>query len=132
MNTSANKSGWNDQRIEIIVGNLLRSGVLLSAAVVIFGGIVYLSRHGHDVASYRTFHGDSSPLRTLTGILHGTLQFTASAIIQFGMLLLIATPIARVIFSAIAFAVERDYLYVAFTLTVLAILAYSLLGAGLH
>jgi uncharacterized membrane protein len=132
MNTDAKKSGWNDQRIEVIIGRLLRSGVLLSAAVVVFGGIVYLSRHGHAVANYSAFHGDTSPLRTLTGIMHGTLQFSASAIIQFGLLLLIATPIARVIFSAIAFAVERDYLYVAFTLAVLAILAYSLLGAGLH
>lgn len=132
MNIRAMKSGWNDQRIELIIGRLLRSGVLLSAAVVVFGGIVYLSRHGHEVASYRAFHGDTSALRTLSGIVHGTLQFSASAIIQLGLLLLIATPIARVIFSAIAFAVERDYLYVAFTLAVLGILAYSLLGAGLH
>ncbi len=132
MNISAKKSGWNDQRIEVIIGHLLRSGVLLSATVVIFGGIVYLARHGHEVTNYSVFHGDTSPLRSLTGILHGTLQFSARAIIQFGLLLLIATPIARVIFSAIAFAVERDYLYVAFTLAVLGILAYSLLGAGLH
>jgi len=125
-------SGWNDQRIELIIGRLLRSGVLLSAAVVIFGAIVYLRRHGHAVADYRIFHGDTSPLRTLPGIFHGTLQFSGRGIIQFGLLLLIATPIARVIFSAIAFAIERDYLYVAFTLAVLAILAYSLLGAGLH
>jgi uncharacterized membrane protein len=57
------------------------------------------------------------------------MQFSARAIIQFGLLLLIATPIARVIFSAVAFAFERDYLYVAFTLAVLAILTYSLLGS---
>ena len=120
---------WNDQSIELIIGQLLRAGVLLSATVVIFGGIVYLTRHGHTPADYRTFHGDISPLRTLAGIFHGTMQFSARAIIQFGLLLLIATPIARVIFSAIAFAIERDYLYVAFTLAVLVILAYSLLGS---
>jgi uncharacterized membrane protein len=125
-------SPWNDQRIEIIIGRLLRSGVLLSAAVVIFGGIVYLLRHGHSIADYRIFHGDSSPLRTLPGILHSTLHFSGRGIIQFGLLLLIATPIARVIFSAVAFAIERDYLYVAFTLAVLAVLACSLLGAALH
>jgi len=130
--SSGAKNTWNDQRIEVIIGRLLRTGVLLSAAVVIFGGCVYLSRHGHSVASYRAFHGDTSPLRTLPGIAHGTLQFSGRAIIQLGLLLLIATPIARVIFSAIAFAVERDYLYVAFTLAVLGVLAYSLLGAGLH
>ena len=120
---------WNDRSIELIIGQLLRAGVLLSASVVILGGIVYLTRHGHTTADYRTFHGDTSPLRTLAGISHGTMQFSARAIIQFGLLLLIATPIARVIFSAIAFAIERDYLYVAFTLAVLVILAYSLLGS---
>jgi uncharacterized membrane protein len=124
-----NSSKWNDQRIELIIGNLLRSGVLLSATVVILGGILYLVRHGHNVADYRTFQGELSPLRTLAGIFHGALQLRGRAVIQLGLLLLIATPIARVIFSAIAFVRERDYLYVAFTL---AILTYSLLGTSLH
>jgi uncharacterized membrane protein len=134
MNSTAKNSqhAWNDQSIEIIVGHLLRTGVLLSAAVIIFGGIIYLARHGHSTAGYRVFQGDNSPLRTVTGIFHGTLQFSGRAIIQLGLLLLIATPVARVLFSAVAFAIERDYLYVAFTLTVLAILSYSLFGAGLH
>ena len=59
-------------------------------------------------------------------------QLSGRAIIQFGLLLLIATPVARVIFSAVAFAWERDYLYVAFTLAVLAVLTYSLFGGALH
>jgi uncharacterized membrane protein len=123
---------WNDHRIELVIGNLLRAGVLLSAAVVTLGGIVYLVRHGHNIADYRTFRGDLSTLRTLAGIFRGTRHFSGSAIIQLGLLLLIATPIARVIFSAVAFARERDFLYVAFTLAVLAVLAYSLFGSSLH
>ena len=55
---------------------------------------------------------------------------SARAIIQLGLLLLIATPVARVLFSAIAFALERDSMYVVITLIVLAILLYSLLGSG--
>ncbi len=50
--------------------------------------------------------------------------------IQLGLLLLIATPIARVAFSVVGFAIERDRMYVVFTLIVLAILLYSLLGSG--
>ncbi len=123
-------AGMDDQRMEVIIGQLLRAGVLLSASVVILGGIIYLARHGHAVADYTTFHGELSPLSTVTGILHGTLQFSGRAVIQFGLLLLVATPIARVIFSAVAFARERDFLYVGFTLAVLAVLAYSLFGAG--
>jgi uncharacterized membrane protein len=125
-------SNWDDHHIELIIGKLLRAGVLISAAIVIFGGIVYLVRHGHTVADYRTFHGELSPLRTVTGIFQGATQFSGRAIIQFGLLVLIATPIARVIFSALAFARQRDYLYVCFTLAVLAILSYSLLGSSLH
>jgi uncharacterized membrane protein len=52
-------------------------------------------------------------------------------LIQLGLLLLIATPIARVGCSIVGFAIERDRMYVAFTLIVLAILLYSLLGSGL-
>jgi uncharacterized membrane protein len=123
---------WNDQRIELIIGQLLRAGVLLSASVVILGGLVYLARHGHSLADYRIFHGDQSPLRTVAGILQGTMHFSGPAMIQFGLLLLIATPIARVVFSAVAFLREHDYLYVAFTLAVLTVLAYSLFGTGPH
>ena len=48
-----------------------------------------------------------------------------------GLLLLIATPVARVIFSAIVFAMEGDRMYLLFTLIVLAVLLYSLFGAFL-
>jgi uncharacterized membrane protein len=129
---STQPAEWNDYRMEQIIGTLLRTGVLLSATVVCIGGIIHLARHGHSIADYSTFHGELSPLRTLTGIVHGALHRSGSAIIQLGLLLLIATPIARVVFSAIAFFRERNYLYVAFTLTVLAVLAYGLFGAGLR
>jgi uncharacterized membrane protein len=125
-------SQWDDQRMEVIIGSLLRAGVMLSASVVAVGGIIYILRHGHVIADYRNFQGELSPLRTLAGIAKGTMQLSGRAIIQFGLLLLIATPIARVAFSAIAFLRERDYLYVAFTLAVLAVLTYSLFGAHLH
>ncbi|HVJ06449.1 MAG TPA: DUF1634 domain-containing protein [Candidatus Saccharimonadales bacterium] len=129
---SRNDLRMNDQRMEVIIGHLLRAGVLLSAAVVMLGGIIYLVHHGHAVADYRTFQGELSPLRTITGILHGALRLSGRAVIQFGLLLLIATPIARVIFSAVAFARERDFLYVGFTIVVLVVLAYSLFGASPH
>jgi uncharacterized membrane protein len=54
----------------------------------------------------------------------------AKGIIQFGLLFLIATPIARVAFSVIAFALQRDRVYVSVTLIVLGLLLYSLVGGG--
>jgi uncharacterized membrane protein len=116
----------DDQRIEIIIGNLLRAGVMLSAAVVLFGGIIYLKHHGHETVNLRTFHGEPERLKSPKEIVQGTLQLSGSAIIQLGLLILIATPVARVAFSAVAFAIEGDYLYVGITLVVLAVLLYSL------
>ena len=129
--TSTVTSGqWNDQRIEIIIGTLLRTGVILAAAVVLAGGALYLVRHGHEVPNYTTFHGESERYKRLTEIVEGVTTLQARAIIQFGLLLLIATPVARVLFSAIAFALEHDYMYVVITLIVLGILLYSLFGSS--
>jgi len=122
---------WDDRRIEVILGNLLRSGVLLPAAVVLSGACVYLSRHAHEPADYRIFRGEPSEFRTIAGVIHSVLNGRGRGLIQLGLLLLIATPIASVAFSIVGFAIERDRMYVAFTLIVLAILLYSLLGSGL-
>jgi uncharacterized membrane protein len=54
-----------------------------------------------------------------------------TGILQLGLLLLIATPIARVVFSVFAFALEGDRMYVTFTLIVLSVLLYSLFGSFL-
>jgi uncharacterized membrane protein len=119
---------WNDQKIENGVGNLLRAGVFLSALVVICGAVVFLLRHGQSSANYRDFHGEPTDLRNVSGIIHGALDLHGSGIIQLGLLLLIATPVARVAFAIFGFAAERDWLYVGFTGVVLAILIFSLIG----
>jgi uncharacterized membrane protein len=109
---------------------LLRSGVLLSAGLVFIGGIIFLVRHPVPVTNYRVFQGEPQELRTIPGILREAAQLRGRGLIQLGLLLLIATPVARVLFSVFAFLYEKDWTYVAVTLTVLAILAYSLLGSG--
>jgi len=129
-NSPAGAQTWDDRRIGIIIGTLLRSGVILAAAVVLIGGILYLVRHGHEAINYSTFHGEPESLKRVTDIFHGVASLSARAIIQLGLLLLIATPVARVLFSAMAFALEHDYLYVIITLVVLGILLYSLFGSS--
>jgi uncharacterized membrane protein len=121
---------WRDRRIEIILGNLLRTGVLLSAAVVLCGAFIYLARHGHEPADYRVFRGEPSEFRSIAGVIQSAINGRGGGLIQLGLLLLIATPIARVSFSVVGFAIERDRLYVVFTLIVLAILLYSFIGSG--
>lgn len=116
---------WTDDRVERIMGRLLQAGVAAAAAVVLVGGILYLARHGHEPADGRVFHGEPAVYRTPAGILQETLALRGRGIILLGLLLLIATPVARVIFSAFAFARQRDFTYVAFTLIVLAVLLYG-------
>jgi len=113
-----------------MLGNLLRFGVLLSAVVVVFGAVIYLAHYAWQPANFSVFRGEAAALRSLPAIFVGVLHLHGKSIIQFGLLLLIATPVARVVFSAIGFAIERDYLYVALTLIVLAVLLYSLIGSG--
>ena len=127
-----NEREWDDHRIELIVGILLRLGVSIAASVVLFGAIVYLIRNGTaPLPDYKSFHGESAQLNTIEGILSGCREFRGRAIIQLGLLLLIATPVARVVFSAVAFALEKDKLYVFLTLLVLGILLFSLLSSAL-
>ncbi|MBF2076213.1 MAG: DUF1634 domain-containing protein [Synechococcales cyanobacterium C42_A2020_086] len=119
---------WSDEQIEQTVGNLLRFGVLLAAGVVALGGVLYLFRYGNTTPDYHIFRGEPSSLRSPTGIVSEALLLERRGLIQLGLLLLIATPIARVAFSVVAFWKQRDHLYVAITLVVLGILCVSLTG----
>lgn len=121
-------AGWGDEKLEVVVGNLLRAGVMLSAFVVVIGAAVYLMRHGHSPVEFQLFRGEPAELRSIWGILHAAFTMRGRGIIQLGLLLLIATPVARVAFSIFGFAKERDYMYVAFTTTVFLILLYSMFG----
>jgi uncharacterized membrane protein len=116
-----------DHRIENMMGRLLQAGVLLASAVVLIGGLFYLGASAGIVKDYRTFTGEPASLRHPVELFRLLMTGDAAAIVQLGVLLLIATPIARVIFAAIGFAVERDRLYVAISLAVLAVLIFGLL-----
>jgi uncharacterized membrane protein len=117
----------DDTKIDERIGILLRTGMLASASVILFGGTLYLVRHGSETPNYTSFHGVTPSLRSFSGIASSTLHGNSLAIIQFGILMLIATPIARVVFSVAAFLLERDYLYVAVSTIVLLVLLYSLI-----
>lgn len=119
----------SDQRIDLIMSRLLRTGVLLSAIFVLAGGVLYLVRHPTPVTDYHHFQGEPAEFRTVPGIFHEALAGHGRGLIQLGLLLLIATPIARVAFSVVAFLYERDWLYALVTLIVLGLLFFSLFGA---
>jgi uncharacterized membrane protein len=119
-----------DQKMDAIMGILLRSGVVLAAAIVLVGGILFLMRHKTPVTDYHIFSGEPSDLRTISGIFSDVKAFRARGLIQLGLLVLIATPVARVVFSLFAFIYQKDWKYAVFTAIVLGLLLYSLLGSA--
>lgn len=124
------RSKWTDERVERVLGTLLQSGVVISGLVVLAGGILYMLRYGHDPVQFANFVADRESLRSLRSVVTNALHGDARAIVECGLLLLIATPLARVIFSIIGFALERDRLYVVLTVIVFMILIYSLFGGA--
>ena len=119
-----------EHEVEQVIGRLLQYGVLLAAAVTLLGGVLLLLHHGSATASHSVFRGEPAQLRSLSAIVGGAFAGQAMAIVQLGQLLLIATPVARVAFTLVAFALQGDRLYVLVTTIVLALLLYGLLFGG--
>lgn len=118
-----------DRELEMLMGKVLRWGVIVSAVLCLIGGAIYLSRHGTETPDLRAFHGEPADYKTLDGIYDQADTGHGRGIILVGLLILIATPVLRVALSMVGFALERDGLYVAVTLLVLSVLCYSLFGS---
>jgi uncharacterized membrane protein len=110
------------------IGGLLRGGVVLAAVVALAGGIWHVAQAGTGAPDLRVFRGEPGDLRSVAGVLRGVGAGHSASLIQLGLLLLIATPVARVALAAAGFATQRDWTYVVISLIVLAVLAASLAG----
>jgi uncharacterized membrane protein len=126
----AGERNWTDQKIGRMIGTLLWVGVLIAAAVVFAGGIVYLVQTGSAMPEFHTFHGEPGNLRAVSKIVDSAFSLDGRGIIQLGIVVLLVTPIARVILSFFLFLLQRDYTYILVTLIVLSVLLYSLTGGG--
>lgn len=122
---------WTDDKMKAVVGGLLRWGVIVSSVVVLIGGMEFLLHYGLQHPDYRVFHGEPTDLRYVRGIMTDALTLSSRGLIQLGLLLLIATPVARVAFSVYAFLRQRDILYTVVTGIVLGLLLFSLSGGHL-
>jgi uncharacterized membrane protein len=120
----------SDRSFEAQLASLLRTGVILAASIIFTGGVIYLAKYRAEVPNYRAFHGQPGQYRTISGIWREAITLRGRGLIQLGLLLLIATPVARVGMSVVEFTREGDWLYVGVTLFVLAVLIYSLLSPG--
>jgi len=112
--------------VDLAISVLLRVGVVLSVAIIATGLIITFVHHPDYISSpgslgQLTASGGQYP-NHLLGVIDGVRSGSGQAIVMAGLLLLIATPIARVALSIIAFIIERDRLYTAITAAVLVIL----------
>lgn len=114
-----------DRNLEIVLGDLLRTGVIVSASIVIIGAILFLTRHGIEIPNYDIFKPDRFRFSDFSNLFNGIIELRSVSIMELGILILIATPVLRVIFSVFAFIYEKDYMYVVFTLIVLFVLVFS-------
>ncbi len=120
-----------DERLDSVVGIVLRTGVMLAAALVLIGGIAFVASHPKAAPDHRKFHAEPSQLASISGVLHGATTLDPLYIIQLGLLILIATPIVRVMTCAVGFAFERDWTYAIVSLIVLTFLLVSIIVSGL-
>ncbi|MGV0167961.1 DUF1634 domain-containing protein [Furfurilactobacillus sp. WILCCON 0119] len=106
-------------QVEIMIGEILRIGVIISAVIMLVGFITY------GIQGSTGFTNNGFPT-TMTAIFTGLLSFKSGSIMMLGLFCLILTPVLRVIVSIYAFYVEKDHLYVWITTAVLIILLIAL------
>jgi uncharacterized membrane protein len=119
-----------DERLDRVVGIVLRTGVTLAATVVLIGGVAWLAGHNQVIPDRHKFH-PAGRFAELGGIVHGVFGLEPLYLIQLGLLILIATPVLRVLVCAIGFAAERDWTYAVISTIVLALLVFSIAGSGI-
>lgn len=116
-------------RIELVISVLLRAGVILSLFVIVFGLTLSFTHHHDYIQAHDLLPRLTNSTRAFPHTLHETWQglreFRGEAFIVLGLLLLIATPVMRVAVSVFAFLIERDWIFVAITSVVLALLILS-------
>jgi uncharacterized membrane protein len=103
---------------------ILLSGTLLSAALVIIGGIMYLSEHGSQIMPFELLQTDMVPT-SMKQVWQFALSFSSLAIIELGLLLLVATQMVRVALLCWFYAMQKDLAFLFISLFVLVILIYS-------
>lgn len=112
--------------MELIIGNILRWGVLVAAIVGLVGVVMLVAAAGGEAENFRHFSAKAAT--GLPAIVAGVTRGHGRGVMELGLALLLLTPIVRVALSLVAFARERDRTYVLLTAVVLVLLLYGLAG----
>ncbi len=119
----------NDHWVNTAIFWVLRAGVLISIAIILAGLVLTFGHHPEYFHSRPALGSLTSPSahfpNTLGDVVAGVRALHGQAIIMLGLLVLIATPVARVVLSVFIFIVETDWLYTGITTAVVVILFIS-------
>jgi uncharacterized membrane protein len=110
------------ERLNWAVHLSLLGGLLISGSLLILGATTSLA--SHEVRSPERLPG-------VEAILSQAIHGHGSAILNLGILILMLTPILRVIVLAVGWSLQREWRFAAIAFLVLALLATSMvLGTG--
>ena len=126
------RKNFTDADLNRSVGNLLRLGVILSVATSLIGFIKLFSEGFQMPKKYKLLDMGSSSEKVWGQFWDSLCKGEGMAIIQLGILLLIFTPLMRIIFALIGYMKEKDYVYVIISSIVLAIMAISFFTGYAH
>ena len=116
--------------LERVISKLLRAGVIGSVTLIIVGTILAFVQNPAYLNSpaelQRIVAPDAKFPHTMTNLAQELGQLRGEAIVTLGLLILMATPLARVCVSVAAFIHFRDRIYIFITVAVLCLLLLSL------
>jgi len=115
MKTKNLTEGRLDNRVSLS----FRLGVMVSLALVVVGLALLAIAGAKGI----------EPTVPLSQLLEGILNLDAVAIIALGILTLLLTPVLQVIVALVTFSIDRDKLYLGVCITLLCVLAFSLVLA---
>jgi len=104
-----------ERHLERFIALVLRIGVITSGIIVIAGAVLFLIRHGTAQPGYHIFEPAVNNFTGFRNLIAGVLSLRSVSIMEAGVLLLIATPVIRVLLTFLVFAYRKDYLYVVIT-----------------
>ncbi|UQS85652.1 DUF1634 domain-containing protein [Apilactobacillus apisilvae] len=118
MNNSKQTTKEEMNQIELVIGKILRIGVIISATIMMIGLLIFI------LTGKSGYSGNYHP-SSFKEIFTGVTQLKSYAIMMVGIFCLILTPVLRVIVSIYSFYKEHDMLYVYITTFVLLVLIFS-------
>jgi uncharacterized membrane protein len=105
-----------------LISNVLRTGVIISLILILIGTVLLFADNGSNGFTMAQIINVNSKINSsifsIAGMVNGLFSLQGADFILLGIIVLILTPITRVITSVLSFLYERNWLYVIITVIV--------------